>query len=136
MIRTITTALCLCAAATVGAQTTAKSTQPISKPAVQTMKKPVARKVETQAQLRKEAKISMADARSTALKEVPNGKIKSSELERENGILIYSFDVKIPGKPGIEEMNVNAMTGAVVAHEHEGPKAEAKEKKAEAAPKH
>ena len=28
------------------------------------------------------------------------------------------------GKPGIEEINVDALTGKVIAHEHESPKAE------------
>ena len=141
MLRTITTSVCLVAAAAAGAQTPAKAAQPIAKPAMVTAMKPAATaqasvkkpalKRETPAQLRKEAKVSMLQARATALKQVPNGHVQSSELERENGALIYSFDIKVPGKPGIEELNVNAMTGAVVAHEHETPKTEAKEKKAE-----
>jgi uncharacterized membrane protein YkoI len=97
------------------------------------------RKAETQAQLQKEAKISETTARETALKEVPNGTVKSSELERENGKLIYSYDITVPGKTGIDEVNVNAMDGTVVAKQHETPKAEkaeaakeAKEKKAAA----
>src|SRR5436305_8066112 len=61
------------------------------------------KKVESQATLRKEAKISEETARATALKEVPNGTIKSSELERENGKLIYSFDITTAGKSGIDE---------------------------------
>ena len=87
---------------------------------------------ETQAQLRKDAKITSAKARATALKEVPNGRVQSSELERENGKLIYSYDIKVAGKPGIEEVNVDTITGAIVAHEHEDAKTEAKERKAEA----
>jgi uncharacterized membrane protein YkoI len=86
----------------------------------------------SQAALRKEAKIAEADARKTALAVVPGGKVQSHELERENGKLIYSYDIKVAGKSGVEEVNVDAMTGEVVAHEHEDAKAEAKEKKAEA----
>lgn len=93
---------------------------------------PSSPKRETQAALRKEAKIVEADARKTALSEVPGGKVQSHELERENGKLIYSYDIKVAGKPGIEEVNVDAMTGAMAAHQHEDAKAEAKEKKAEA----
>lgn len=89
-------------------------------------------KKETQAQLRKEAKVSVTTARATALKEVPNGRVSKSELEREGGKLVYSFDIKVPGKAGWEEINVDAATGAVVSHEHETPKMEAKEAKAEA----
>ena len=83
----------------------------------------------SQAALRKQAKISEETARATALKEVPNGTIKSSELEREKGKLIYSFDIAVPGKSGVEEVNVSAIDGSVVAREHETPKME----KAEAA---
>ena len=89
----------------------------------------------SQAALRKEAKIAEAAARKTALAAVPGGKVQSHELERENGKLIYSYDIKVAGKSGVEEVNVDAMTGEIVAHEHEDAKAEAKEKKAEAAKK-
>ena len=85
----------------------------------------------SQSALKNEARISEVDARKTALAEVPGGKVQSHELERENGKLIYSYDIKIAGKPGVEEVNVDAVTGALVAHEHEDAKAEAKEKKAE-----
>ena len=91
-----------------------------------------AQKPESQAALKKEAKIAEADARKTALAAVPGGKVQSHELERENGKLIYSYDIKVAGKSGIEEVNVDAMTGAIVAQQHEDAKAEAKEKKAEA----
>jgi len=86
----------------------------------------------SQAALRKEAKIAEADARKTALAAVPGGKVQSHELEREKGKLIYSYDIKVAGKSGIEEVNVDAMTGEIVAHEHEDAKTEAKERKAEA----
>jgi len=85
----------------------------------------------SQAALRKEAKIREEDARKTALAAVPGGKVQSHELERENGRLIYSYDIKVAGKSGVEEVNVNAITGEIVTHEHEDAKAEAKEKKAE-----
>ena len=41
----------------------------------------------------------------------------------------YSFDIKVPGKAGIEEVNVDAATGSVASHEHATSKMEAKEKK-------
>lgn len=92
---------------------------------------------ESPAALQKEAKITEAAARATALKQVPTGTVKKFELERENGKLIYSYDITVPGKTGIEEVAVNAIDGTVVAHEHETPKQErseaakeAKEKKA------
>ena len=85
--------------------------------------------VTASAKLRAEAKVTEDAARTAALKQVPTGKIQSGELEREKGKLIYSFDIKVAGKAGIEEVNVDAITGAVIAHVHETPQAE----KAEAA---
>ena len=82
-----------------------------------------------QKQLAKEAKITMKEARATALKEVPGGKIKEAELERENGQLIYSFDIST--KAGIKEVQVDALTGKVVKVETETKEQEAKEKAAE-----
>lgn len=71
-------------------------------------------KVESQAALAKEAKISSDAATATALKTVPGSTVKSHELEREGGKLIYSFDMKTAGKSGIDEVNVDAMTGETV----------------------
>jgi uncharacterized membrane protein YkoI len=85
----------------------------------------------SQAALRAEARVSMDSARSIAQAEVPDGKISSSELEREKGKLIYSFDIKVAGKPGIEEVNVDALTGQLVAHEHESAQAEQREARAD-----
>ena len=82
-----------------------------------------------------EAKISLTAAQATALAKVPGGKIRSSELEREHGKLIYSFDIKVAGKSGIEEVNIDAIDGHVIGVVHEGVKAEkieAKQDKAEA----
>ena len=102
-------------------------------PAAAQEKKEAPAKHETQAQLMKEAKITMAVAKATAMKQVPAAKVKSSELERENGKLIYSFDMKTKGKSGIDEVNVDAMTGELVgAVAHEDAKTEKKEMKAEA----
>ncbi|HEX3583588.1 MAG TPA: PepSY domain-containing protein, partial [Thermoanaerobaculia bacterium] len=51
-----------------------------------------------QAKLQKEAKISLKHARKIALEHVKRGTIESSELERENGKLIYSFDIHEAGR--------------------------------------
>ncbi len=91
-----------------------------------------AAKKESQADLQKEAKVSEADARATALKEVPNGTVKSVELEREKGKLIYSYDITVAGKTGVEEVNVNAIDGTVVGKKHESAKTEKKEAAQEA----
>lgn len=87
--------------------------------------------------LAKQAKITEEAAAKTAQKRVPKGTIQGVELEREKGKLIYSYDVKVPGKSGMEEVNVSAMTGKVVAREHESAareKKEAAEEKREAKP--
>jgi uncharacterized membrane protein YkoI len=92
-------------------------------------------KVESQAALAKEAKISLAAATATALAKVPGATVKAKELEREDGKLIYSFELKIAGKPGIEEVNVDAMTGEIVGEvEHEDDPAPAKPAKKPATP--
>ena len=75
-------------------------------------------------------KISMTKAREIALKRVPGGKIQSEELENEKGKLIYSFDIKT-NKPGVTEVNVDAMTGKLIDVVHETPAKEAAEKKRE-----
>ena len=92
-------------------------------------------KAPTQAELQKEAKISMEKARAIALKKVPGGKIESAELEREHGKLIYSFDIKT-SKPGVTEVNVDAITGKIISANQETPAKEAAEKKQEAKEKH
>ena len=90
------------------------------------------KKVETQAELQKEAKMTMVDARALARRTVPAGKIASGEIEREGGKLIYSFDMKVPGKSGIDEVNIDAMTGTLISNQHETPKDEKAEAKADA----
>ena len=73
------------------------------------------------------AKISMKTARATALAQAPGGRIKRAELEREKGRLIYSFDIRVPGKSGIEEVQVDATDGSVVSVVHETAKKERQE---------
>src|SRR5258708_23281658 len=88
-------------------------------------------KAPTQAELQKEAKISMEKAREIALKKVPGGKIESAELEREHVKLIYSFDIKTD-KPGVTEVNVDAKNGKIVSSKDENADNEASDMKQEA----
>ena len=78
-----------------------------------------------------DAKVSKEDAQKTALAKVPNGTIKEAELEKENGKLIWSFDVATPGTKDITEVNVDAITGAVIGVHKESAASEAKEAKEE-----
>jgi uncharacterized membrane protein YkoI len=71
--------------------------------------------------LLKLAKISPAAAMQTAQAKFPNAVMKSAEIEKEHGRLIYSFDLQQLGVKGIEEVNVDANTGVVVGTEHENP---------------
>ena len=87
------------------------------------------------ADLVKQATVSEANAAATVAARLPKGRIQAVELEEEDGRLIYSYEVKIPGRSGIEEVNVNAKTGKVVSTEHETPASERKEAKTEKAEK-
>lgn len=71
-------------------------------------------------------KIGMTKARTIALAKT-SGKIEGSELEKENGKLVYSFDIR-NAKGTITEVQIEAYTGAVVSVEEENKKQEAAEK--------
>jgi uncharacterized membrane protein YkoI len=73
------------------------------------------------------ARISEEEARRIALAKVP-GEVKSEELERENDRLVYSYDIKQPGKPGVEEVQIDATTGSIVLILHETDDSETKER--------
>ncbi|HKJ83598.1 MAG TPA: PepSY domain-containing protein [Mariprofundaceae bacterium] len=69
--------------------------------------------------LSNDAKISIEQARTTALKSCP-GKISDEELEKEKGGsgLRYSFDMK-NGKD-VQEIGIDAVTGKVLESRKEG----------------
>ncbi len=79
--------------------------------------------------LARQAKITMARARVIAHKKAA-GKIEDEELERENGKLVYSFDIR-NAKGTITEVQVDAKTGGIVSVEEEDKTAEQKEKREE-----
>ncbi|MHB2034690.1 MAG: PepSY domain-containing protein [Gemmatimonadaceae bacterium] len=60
------------------------------------------------------ARVTEAQAVATAQSILPAGKIEALELEREGGKIIYSFDMKVAGKSGTAEVNVDAATGKQV----------------------
>ena len=74
-----------------------------------------------------QATIGADSAQKIALAQVTHGWVREAELEEENGTLVYSYDIKARGKSGVEEVMVDAKTGAVVSSKHETAKAEAKE---------
>jgi uncharacterized membrane protein YkoI len=79
------------------------------------------------AALVKQATVSESDAAKAAEARVKHGRIQAVELEDEGGKLIYSYELKVAGKSGVEEVNVDARTGKVVNTEHENAKSEARE---------
>lgn len=83
------------------------------------------------ARLVKQAAVPETTAAKTALGRVPNGHILAVELENEAGKLMYSYEIKVSGKSGVEEVNVDATSGTVIAVEHETPATERKEAAAE-----
>ena len=86
----------------------------------------------SESELMKEAKVSKSQAEKTALGKVPHGVIKSEELEREHGKLVWSFDIATSGSKNITEVQVDAKTGKIVSIQVETPKDQAKEAAADA----
>ncbi|HEX8850824.1 MAG TPA: PepSY domain-containing protein [Gemmatimonadaceae bacterium] len=82
---------------------------------------------EASAGLAAQATIGADSAQAIALAQVPNGRVREAELENEQGTLVYSYDIKVRGKSGVEEVLVDAKTGAVVSTKHESAAAERKE---------
>jgi uncharacterized membrane protein YkoI len=119
------------AVAPLGAQATAKpatAKAPAAKPAAATAMPAH----ETPAQLKTEAKVPEKTARATALAQVPGGRVTKHELERENGKLLYSYDIATKGKGGIDEVQVDAITGTLLSNKHETAAMEKAEAKADA----
>jgi uncharacterized membrane protein YkoI len=65
--------------------------------------------------------ITRERAEATALRLVPGGTVVIGDLERENGRLVWLFDVSIPGSRNLREIHVDAGTGAVVSNTLETP---------------
>jgi len=87
---------------------------------------------ESAAKLEAKAKVTKADAMATALAKVPGGTVKEGGIEAEKGRVIWSFDIATPGSADLTEVQVDAMTGAVVDVARETPAEQEKEKKEDA----
>ncbi len=92
-----------------------------------------AKEAAEEAALTKKATISEATARATALEKVSGGTVKSSEIEEEKGLIVWSYDITTKGSKNITEVLVNAMTGKIVEVQVETPADIAKEEKMDAA---
>ncbi len=73
------------------------------------------------------ASIGAAAATRTALRRVPGGTVLSADLEEEGGKLLYSLDIRPQGDSGVEEVQIDAHSGAVLSQQHESPTQEADE---------
>ena len=80
-------------------------------------------------------RVTQSEAQSAALKavKVSGASVASGELEAEDGCLIYSFDIKLPGKKFIIEVTVDAGTGKVLSQKHESADAQRAEAAADRA---
>ena len=74
-----------------------------------------------------QAKITMAEATKTALSQVSGGVIKTAELEKEHGKLVWSFDIATANSQNITEIMVDANTGKIVDRQIETPADQARE---------
>jgi hypothetical protein len=84
-----------------------------------------------EADLQALAKVSRSDAQKTALealKPTSPVEVREGELEIERGCLVYSFDIHVSGKRGIEEFIVDAGSGKMLEHAHESPEQESAER--------
>jgi uncharacterized membrane protein YkoI len=73
-----------------------------------------------EAQLR--PKITQDAAQAAALGRVPHGTVAATDLKTEHGVLVYIFDIAVPGEEGLEELQISAADGSVVSARHLGPR--------------
>jgi uncharacterized membrane protein YkoI len=78
--------------------------------------------------LSRQATVTRAQAEQTALAKVAGGTVKEAELEKEDGVLVWSFDIAKPGTKDLTEILVDAKTGQIVSEKKETPEEEKNEK--------
>src|SRR5688572_13961733 len=65
-----------------------------------------------------EATITPDSALALAQAKVPTGALIEQEIDYTKGRLMYNFEFKVPGKPGTDEVNVDAKYGTVSDVDH------------------
>ena len=85
----------------------------------------------TQTELINQAKVKKSEAQRIALERAPQGRVKSAEIEKERGKLVWSLDISTPGTRDITEVLVDANTGAILSVAKETLKQQAAEANAE-----
>src|SRR6266481_561397 len=76
---------------------------------------------QSETELLKQARVTKHQAKKIALARVKRGAIKRVELEKENGVLIWSVDIAQPPKKDLTDVWVDATTGKITAVEVETP---------------
>jgi len=99
----------------------------IGVPAAQAQQGRTWKVTEEQPGLLAKATITPDSAGRVALSKAPGGQIEKAEIEIEDKVLVYSFDIKVRGRDGVTEVLVDARSGAVVSVEHEDAAKEAQE---------
>jgi uncharacterized protein YpmB len=82
---------------------------------------------QSETELLKQARITKHQAKKIARARVRHGAIKCVELQKENGVLIWSVDIAQPPKKDLTDVWVDATTGKITAVEVETPITEKKE---------
>jgi hypothetical protein len=82
---------------------------------------------QSETELLKQARVTKHQAKRIALARVKRGAIKCVELEKENGVLIWSVDVAQSPSKDLTDVWVDATTGKITAVEVETPITEKKE---------
>ena len=82
---------------------------------------------QSETELLKQARVTKQQAKKIALARVKRGAIRRVELEKENGLLIWSVDIAQPPKKNLTDVWVDATTGKITAVEVETPITEKKE---------
>lgn len=82
---------------------------------------------QSETELLKQARVTKHQAKKIALARVKRGAIKCVELEKENGVLIWSVDIAQPPNKDLTDVWVDATTGRITAVEIETPITEKRE---------
>jgi uncharacterized membrane protein YkoI len=91
-----------------------------------------AKKLTSKADMATMANVKEGAARKAATDKVGAGStVDHGGLEVEEGCLVYTFDVKVPGKSGFQEVFVDAGNGSVLKVENESTAKEKAEKAAD-----
>ena len=82
---------------------------------------------QSEKEMLKQVRVTKHQAKKIALARVRHGAIKCVELQKENGVLIWSVDIAQPRQKDLTDVWVDATTGKITAVEVEAPITEKEE---------